>query len=407
MIQEIQSTNEELKKLLLSQDFVKIPKAGDVIKGKIVFLSKHEVRLEIEGYKTGVARGPELANIQSVYPDLKIGDEVEATVIELENEKGEVELSFRFTGERIGWDELKRLKQEGQIVNIKILEANQGGLIATTGNQIIGFLPVSQLSPKNYPRVPGGERMKILERLREFAGKSLRVKILDIDEKEGKLIFSEKILWEEEQKELLSKFKVGDVIEGTVTALADFGAFVAFSGEGEKAAGGDGMEGLAHISEIAWQRLDHPADVLKVGDKVKAKIIGVEGSKIFLSLRQLMEDPWMRVKDRYQMNQVVKGKVLKVNPFGLFVELDPEIHGLAHVSEVELAPGEKLEAKVKPGDEMEFRVVSIEPEAHRLGLSQKAVKEPAKEQAPASEEKPVEVPEIKEEPKAEEQPPSA
>lgn len=407
MIQEIQSTNEELKKLLLSQDFVKIPKAGDVIKGKIVFLSKHEVRLEIEGYKTGVARGPELANIQSVYPDLKIGDEVEATVIELENEKGEVELSFRFTGERIGWDELKRLKQEGQIVNIKILEANQGGLIATTGNQIIGFLPVSQLSPKNYPRVPGGERMKILERLREFAGKSLRVKILDIDEKEGKLIFSEKILWEEEQKELLSKFKVGDVIEGTVTALADFGAFVAFSGEGEKAAGGDGMEGLAHISEIAWQRLDHPADVLKVGDKVKAKIIGVEGSKIFLSLRQLMEDPWMRVKDRYQMNQVVKGKVLKVNPFGLFVELDPEIHGLAHVSEVELAPGEKLEAKVKPGDEMEFRVVSIEPEAHRLGLSQKAVKEPAKEQAPASEEKPAEVSEVKEEPKAEEQPPSA
>lgn len=404
MIQQTESTNEELKKLLLSQDFVKIPKAGDVVKGKIVFLSKHEVRLEIEGYKTGVARGPELANIKSVYPDLKIGDEVEATVIELENENGEVELSFRFTGERMGWDELKKLKQEGQVVSIKILEANQGGLIATTGNQIIGFLPVSQLSPKNYPRVPGGERMKILERLREFAGKSLRAKVLDVDEKEGKLIFSEKILWEEEQKELLAKFKVGDIIEGTVTALADFGAFVAFSGEGEKSAGGDGMEGLAHISEIAWQRLDHPADVLKVGDKVKAKIIGVEGSKIFLSLRQLMEDPWTRVKDRYQMNQIVEGKVLKVNPFGLFVELDPEIHGLAHVSEVDLAPGEKLEAKVKPGDKMEFRVVSIEPEAHRLGLSQKAVKEPAKEQAPATEEKPVEMPE---EPKTEDQTPSA
>ena len=398
MIQQVESTNEELKRLLLSQEFVKIPKAGDVVKGKIVFLSKHEVRLEIEGYKTGVARGPELANIQLVYPNLKIGDEVEATVIDLENDNGEVELSFRFTGERIGWDELKRLKQESQTVDIKILEANQGGLIATTGNQIIGFLPVSQLSPKNYPRVPGGERMRILERLREFAGKSLRAKILDVDEKEGKLIFSEKILWEEEQKELLAKFKVGDIIEGAVTALADFGAFVAF----------DELEGLAHISEIAWQRLDHPGDVLKVGDKVKAKIIGVEGSKIFLSLRQLMEDPWMRVKDRYQLNQTVKGKVLKVNPFGLFVELDPEIHGLAHVSEVDLAPGEKLEAKVKPGDELEFRVVSIEPEAHRLGLSQKAAtQEPSKEATP--EEKPAEVaevpavPEVKEEPKAEDQ----
>jgi small subunit ribosomal protein S1 len=358
-------TKSEFQKLLLQEEFTKIPKPGDIVKGKVIFISPKEIDLDLEGFKIGVIRGYELSDINSLYPNLKIGDEIEATVLETENENGEVELSLRFTGERRAWEELEKIKKENQTVTVKILEANHGGLMATLGHQIVGFLPVSQLSPEHYPRVTGGDKTKILEKLREFVGKDLRVKILDVDEKEKKLIFSEKILWEEEQKELLAKYKVGDVVSGRVTAFADFGAFVAF----------DKLEGLVHISEIAWQRLDHPSDVLKIGQEVKAKIIGIDGSKIFLSLRQLVPDPWQKVKERYQVNQIVTGKVLKVNPFGLFVELDPEIHGLAHISELDLRPNEKLETKIKPGDILQFKIISLEPETHRLGLSQKALKE--------------------------------
>lgn len=371
-----QTGSEELRKLLLTKDFTKIPKEGETVKGIVLSASKNEVRVDIEGFKTGVIRGPELTDVKMLYPDLKEGQEIEATVIDLDNEDGEVELSLRFTGQRRAWDEIEKMKQENQTVEAKIVDANRGGLMAVAGNQNVGFIPVSQLSPEHYPRVPGGDKSKILEKLREFIGQTIKVKVLDFSEKEKKIIFSEKSIWEEDQKEILSKYKLGNIVEGKVTALADFGAFVAF----------DELEGLVHISEIAWQRLDNPADVLKVGDAVKAKIIGIEGSKIFLSIRELVADPWKSAEERYKINQVVKGKILKVNPFGLFVELDPEIHGLAHVSELDLGPGEKPEDKIKPGDELEFRIVSLEPLAHRLGLSQKALKE---KPAEAEKEEPV------------------
>ncbi len=357
--------NEELKKLLLNKEFTNIPKMGDIIKGIILSLAKNEMRIDIPGFKTGVIRGLEMISTRALYPDLAIDKEVEATVVELENERGEVELSMRFTGERRAWEEIMKLKQSGQIVAVRILDANRGGLMVSSGSNLPGFLPVSQLAPEHYPRVPGGDKNKILEQLKLFVGKTLKAKVLDANEKEKKLIFSEKGVWEEEQRGLLSKYKVDDLIEGKVTAIADFGAFIAF----------DSIEGLAHISEIAWQRLDHPSDVLKVGDTIRAKIINIDGSKIFLSMRALVDDPWKKVSERYQIGQKVQGKVLKVNPFGLFVELDPEIHGLAHVSELDVAPGEKLESKVKSGDVLEFHITSIEPTAHRLGLSQKAPEE--------------------------------
>lgn len=354
----------------LIKDFVKIPQIGELVRGAVFSVSKNEVRVNIYNFKSGVIRGPELYDLKSLYPDLKEGDEIEATVIDLENENGEVELSLRFTGERLGWDEVEKAKRENKIIEIKILEANTGGLLGVTDRRLSGFLPVSQLSPEHYPRVPGGEKGKILEKLREFIGTKLGVKILDYDPRDKKLIFSEKIVWEEEQKGLLSKYKPGDIIEGKVTALADFGAFVVFPADVEDS-GKETLEGLIHISEIAWQRLDHPSDVFKIGDKIKAKIIDIEGSKIFLSLRALAADPWKNIAERYQVGQTVRGKVLKVNPFGLFVELDTEIHGLAHISELNIKPEIKLEDQIKPNDVLEFRILSIEPESHRLGLSQK------------------------------------
>lgn len=358
--------NSPLKQLLLNKDYIAVPKEGETVKGTVISISPREVLIDINGYKTGMVRGYELQEKDSTYPDLKLGDAVEATVLELENDEGCLELSFKFTGQLRAWEAAFEAKQSGQPVEVKITEANRGGLMATWKN-MKGFIPVSQLSPENYPRVSGGDKGKILERLRLFAGKTMRAKVLDVDPKEEKLIFSEKALWEEEQKDNIAKYKIGDIIEGEVSAVAEFGAFVSF----------DGLEGLVHISEIAWQRIDSPADIVKVGDKVRAQILNIQGSKVFLSMKTLIEDPWKNVEKRYQLGQAVKGKVLKVNPFGLFVEIDPEIHGLAHLSELIVTPGVALEAQIKPGDQREFKVVSIEPKHHRLGLSEKALKEEA------------------------------
>lgn len=377
----------DLKTLLADKTYLQIPAAGDVVKGKVISIARNEIRVDINGYKTGIVRGRELFEESSEYAELKPGDEVEATVIELENENGEVELSFRFAGQQKAWDNLRNLVESGEIVPAKIIEANKGGLLVRV-NYITGFLPVSQLSPDNYPRVSGGDKTKILERLKSFVGSSMDVKVIDVNERDEKLIVSEKVVWEEQQKGVLEKYNVGDVVEGTVTAVADFGVFVKF----------DNLEGLVHISEIAWQRIDHPKDLVKVGDTVKAEIIGLEGSKIFLSMKKLIEDPWKNVAEKYKVGDVVEGLILKANPFGFFVELDRDIHGLAHISELSAKPVKDVTEIAKPGERKKFKVVSIEPEQHRLGLSLKAMSE----KKPRTEEKAEDKKEAAAEEKAEE-----
>jgi len=350
------------KKLLAETDLVKIPKVGDILLGKVIDVSRGEIRIDIEGLTTGVIRGRELLEAGEDYADLKIGDSVEATVIDLENENGEMELSFRFAGQQKAWHDLNELKTEGKIVKALITDANKGGLMIKVG-KVAGFLPVSQLMPEHYPRVPGGDKNRILDRLKSYIGQEFEVKVIDATEAEDKLIVSEKAAWEEKQKDVIASYKVGDMIEGVITAVTDFGVFVEF--------GSDRLEGLVHISELAWQRIDNPNDLVKVGDKIQAAIINVEGSKIFLSMKKLKEDPWKNALTKYQVGQSVSGKVLKVNPFGLFVELDPEIHGLAHVSELSAKASVNPMEIAKPGDVLSFKILSIEPSAHRLGLSLK------------------------------------
>lgn len=356
----------ELKKLLAEGDFVKIPKVGDLVKGTVVDVSRSEIRLDIEGITTGVVRGREFYDDSSEQDAVKVGDVVEATVLELENENGEMELSFRHAGHQKAWETLDELKKSQAIVKAQITDANKGGLMVKVG-KIAGFLPVSQLMPEHYPRVPGGDKNKILERLKSYIGQSFEVKVIDASEGEEKLIVSEKASWEEKQKEVIQSYKVGDVVEGKVTAVTDFGVFVEF--------GDNKLEGLVHISELAWQRIEDPSDIVSVGDVIKAEIINVEGSKIFLSMKKLKDDPWKDVEKKYQAGQVVKGKVLKVNPFGLFVELDQDIHGLAHISELADRPLTDPTEIAKEGDVLDFKILSLDPSHHRLGLSIKALKE--------------------------------
>jgi len=360
-----QTPSENLETLLQNKELTKIPQVGDLVKGKIINLTKNEVHLDIGGLTTGVVRGRELYDESGEYSNLKIGEEVEATVLELENENGEIELSFRYAGHQKAWDHLKELQEEAKIVDAKITEANKGGLIVKVGN-VIGFLPVSQLSPEHYPRVQGGDKNKILEKLRKFIGQTLKAKVITVDEAKEKLIISEKAAWEEEQKDVITGLKTGNVIEGIVTAVTDFGAFVKFNGN---------LEGLVHISEIAWQRIDDPRAFLDPGQKIKAQVIKIDGSKIFLSMKSLIADPWSIVYDKYNVGDIVEGKVLKVNPFGLFVELDVDIHGLAHISELSSKPVVDPFEIAKAGDMVKFRVLTIEPHKHRLGLSIKAIKD--------------------------------
>ena len=358
----------ELQQLLEEQDqYLAVPALGDLITATIISTKGREVRLDVNGLTTGVVRGRELFTEGGHYDNLKAGDKVEATVIDLENENGEMELSFRWAGNKKAWEDLRETLAEGEVMEAKVLDANKGGLIMKV-KHLSGFLPVSQLAPEHYPRVSGGDKQKILDKLKEFVGHKMRVKVLDLNESDEKLIVSEKAVWESEQKNIIDKIEVGQVVEGEVTALADFGAFVKFHPEGDE---NTSLEGLVHISEIAWQRIDHPKDVLKSHQTVKAEIIGIEGSKIFLSMKKLVTDPWHDVEEKYKIGDTVEGTILKVNPFGFFVELDPDIHGLAHISELSNKPVSDPKSIANEGDKMSFKIVSIEPQEHRLGLSLK------------------------------------
>ena len=352
-------------KILETHDEIQLPKVGDLIEGTIVSLGKNEVVLDYKGIASGLIRGKEIHDESRVSSDFKVGDTAKATVLEMDNEKGYLELSFRYAGHQQAWENLEKLMKDEEVVKAKVMDANKGGLMIKVGN-VLGFLPVSQLATKYYPRVEGGDKGKILGHLKSFIGEDFNVVIIDVNEKESKLIVSQKAALADDQKENLAEYKVGKKVEGKITGVAGFGAFVEF---------GDNLEGLVHISEIAWQRIDNPNDVVKVGDKVKAEIISVEDGRISLSMKRLIKDPWAIIAEKYKVGDKVKGKVLKINPFGAFVELDKDIHGLAHISELSGHIINSPEDVVNVGEEYKFVIINLDTNKHRLGLSLKALKE--------------------------------
>jgi small subunit ribosomal protein S1 len=267
--------------------------------------------------------------------------------------------------------------QKSEIISVKAFDANKGGLLIEIDG-VRGFLPVSQLTPEHYPRVSSADKDEILHRLNGLTGKELKVKIIDVGRRDNKLIFSEKSAYEESRSEAVSQYKVGDVIEGRVTGVVDFGIFMNF----------DGIEGLVHISEISWDRVEYPGQFVSVGDTVKAKIIAIDGDKISLSFKRLSEDPWIEAAKKFKVGSLVKGAVTRLTPFGAFVKVDTNIEALVHISELSQRhvddPGEILSV----GEEKEFKITSIDPEGHKLALSLKAL-EPGAETKPRKvEEKP-------------------
>ncbi|MEO8065999.1 MAG: S1 RNA-binding domain-containing protein [Candidatus Doudnabacteria bacterium] len=352
---------------------IKVPKIGDMIEAKVLSVGKNEVYVDIDAIGLGVVRGRELYDESVRVGTLKIGDTVLAQVLEPENKDGNVELSFRAAGQERVWQTLQERLKSREVIKTKILEANKGGLMVEV-NGVIGFLPVSQLSSEHYPRVEEGDKNKILGVLKSYVGKIFDVQVITADPQDEKLIVSEKAVSEEELRSKIGKLALGQIVEGEVSGIVDFGIFLKF---------GQGLEGLVHISELAWTRIDHPKDLYKVGQLVQAQVISIDRDRISLSIKRLQPDPWAESIKKYQVGQIVKGKVTKVMPFGAFVELDPDIYGLVHSVELSNEEVKDPSEIVNVGDEKEFKIISIEPQEHRLGLSLRAITSKVPEVKPA------------------------
>jgi len=353
--------------MLNKNDLLKPPKLGEIAQGKIIGKGRASVFLDLGIWGTGIIYGKEFYEAKNKLKDLKIGDSVFTKIIDLENEEGYIELSLTMAGKELAWKDLKEKKEKNESITVKILGANKGGLL-TEVSGIPAFLPVSQLSPTNYPKVEGGDTQKILQALQKFIGKEMKVKIFDFDQKEEKLILSEKAKETEKLKEILKNYKVGNIVEAEITGIADFGAFVKFL-PSEASAKKDSIgpiEGLIHISELDWQLIEDPSEIVKVGQKVKAKIIDISNGKASLSIKALKKDPWEDIEKKYKKDDVANGKVIKFNTFGAFVQISPKIQGLVHVSE--FGSQKKMEEVIEIGKKYDFQILSVEPAEHRMSL---------------------------------------
>jgi len=241
--------------------------------------------------------------------------------------------------------------------------ANRGGLLVELEG-IRGFMPVSQLSAENYPRVSDADKDEILTKLNSLVGKTLRVRILDVSRKDNKLIFSEKEAVRDDMQSRLANLKVDDVVEGVVTGVIDFGAFVNV----------DGIEGLVHISEISWERVEDPKKYVKVGDSIKAKIIAIDKDRLSLSIKQMTEDPWMTEVKQFKKADIVEGKITRITPFGAFVQLSPSVEALVHVSEMSDDEGIDPEKLFKLNEKKQFKVLEIDKDNRKIALSLKDLK---------------------------------
>ncbi|HSX48488.1 MAG TPA: S1 RNA-binding domain-containing protein [Candidatus Nanoarchaeia archaeon] len=330
--------------------------AGDVVEGTVIAAEKHEIWLDLGSRGTGLVIGREIEQSGEIKP----GDTISASVLEAETEDGHAILSLKKVAKEKGWESLEDRLAASEVFDITAYDANKGGLLVEVDG-IRGFLPVSQLSAENYPRVSGADKDEILHRLTSLIGKPLHVRVLDLDRRDNKLIVSEKAARREDTEGKVAKMKVGDAVEGTVTGVVDFGIFMNV----------DGVEGLVHISEIAWDRVDNPSNYVKVGQKIKAKIISIDRDKLSLSIKQLQSDPWLAEIKAYKVGDEVGGKITRITPFGAFVQVTPVIEALVHISELAEEHVQDPASLVKLGDTLKFRIIGIDPEAHKLSLSLK------------------------------------
>lgn len=335
-----------------------IAKENEILEASYIGKDNRAAYFNLGRMGTGIVRGLELINARADIKDLEEGQKVLVKVIEVESDDGYVELSLRETHKQKAWERLKELKESEEVISVNITSANSGGLV-TEIEKINAFLPVSQLSSNHYPQVEDGDKSKILEELRKMVGETLQVKVISVDSKANKLILSEKATVTADIKDRLGDYEVGDVVDGIITGVADFGAFIKFVNDPK-------IEGLIHISELDHRLVDNPKEVVKVDDVVKAKIVEIKDDRVSLSLKALKSNPWDDVESRYEVGQEVEGMVSRFNSFGAFISLDDDIQGLVHVSA--FGGADEMKEKLAVGKKYRFIIELIKPEEKRIVL---------------------------------------
>ena len=333
------------------------PQEGDLVEGRGIMLDRARVYIDLPPFGTGIIYGREYLNAREVIKRTNPGDIIAAKVVDVNSKEGYIELSLKEARQALLWGEAEEALKNKTQFELPVKEANKGGLILEWQG-IAGFLPASQLKAEHYPRVLDGDKDKILDELRKLVGEKFAVSIISATPKEGKLIFSEKGLDDKEKRDLIAGYQVGAVVEGEITGMVDFGAFVKLE---------EGLEGLVHISEIDWGLVDDPRHFFKVGDKVTVKIIDIKEGKVSLSVKQLKENPWTTAADKYKKGDKVEGVVIKYNKHGALASIEEGIAGLVHVSE--FGSEEKLHQNLELGKRYPFTISLFEPKEMRMALA--------------------------------------
>ena len=339
---------------LLSGDSAKQLVAGEMVTGHVLSVRKHEVLIDLGAQGVGYVPRREVGFGRQ----LAVGDEVSASVVDTELDNGYSLLSLRKAAKDRGWEEVQAKMEAGEVIEIVPYDANRGGMLVEYEG-VRGFLPVSQLSAEHYPRVGSADKDEILARLNALVGQTIKVRILDCDRKANKLIFSEKEAVKDGLAARFASLKVGDTVTGVVTGVVDFGAFVNV----------DGIEGLIHISEISWERVNNPSDYVKVGQSVEAKIISIDKERLSMSVKQLTKDPWLDEIEKFNKGDSIEGTVTRITPFGAFVQISPAVEALVHISELGGGNDVDPEKVFTLNQRKEFIVLDIDKEGRKISLS--------------------------------------
>ncbi len=343
---------------------IKLLKQDDEISGKIIHIEHSALYVDLKDQGVGIIFGKEFLDSKDSLQKLDKGDIIIAKVLNFKNQEGYMELSVTDIRKRELWENLKKKKNNNEIFQVKIITANKGGLLTKIAG-VSAFIPVSQLSSKNYPRVEGGDADKILRKLRSYIGKEFSVRVADFDQIEEKIILTEKAQESEKISEVLkNNYKEGEVVEGVISGTAKFGVFIKFKKQGVES-----IEGLVHISEIDWKLLSSPTEVVGVGDNVKAKIINISDSKVFLSIKALQENPWGEMVKKYKKGSEILGTITKFNLYGAFVQLNDKIQALIHISQFRSI--EDMQNSLEIGKEYNFEILVLEPRYFKINLKLK------------------------------------
>ena len=361
------NNNQTMESLLKEQDLnVDLPQSGEIRTGVIASISPSQILVSIGAKSEGVVSGRELEQLTAEEREvLKVGQEVHVFVINPEDANGNVVLSLKRAQEQISWDNVEKLMANDEVVESKIIGFNKGGLIAGVEG-LRGFVPSSQISAMRRSQSTGDTPE---QRWQKMIGQPITVRVIEVDRERRRLILSERAASTESRQSIkervIEELEEGKVYTGRVTSLANFGAFINING----------ADGLVHLSELSWEHIDHPREVLEVGQEVKVKVINVDREKkrIGLSVRALQEDPWRARVEKYSVGQLVEGVITRLTKFGAFARLEGDIEGLIHISEIAEHRIEHPKEVLKEGEVKSLRVIRIDPEQHRIGLSLRKV----------------------------------